>query len=35
VNIALLARAGMGHADVSDISTRKDEYLSEIDATKP
>ena len=30
-----LARAGTGHADVADISTRKNEYLAEASATKP
>lgn len=30
-----LARAGSGHADVSDISSHKNEYLAETDATKP
>lgn len=30
-----LARAGTGHADVADISSRKNEYLAEASATKP
>lgn len=30
-----LARAGTGHADVDDISSRKNEYLAEASATKP
>jgi hypothetical protein len=30
-----LARAGTGHADVVDISSRKNEYLAEASATKP
>jgi len=29
-----LARAGSGHADVTDISRRKNEYLAETYATK-
>jgi hypothetical protein len=29
-----LARAGTGHADVADISSHKNEYLTEIYATK-
>lgn len=29
-----LARAGTGHADVADISSRKNEYLAEASATK-
>jgi hypothetical protein len=30
-----LARAGTGHADVDDISSKKSRYLAEIYATKP
>jgi hypothetical protein len=30
-----LARAGSGHADVTNISSNKNEYLAEIYATKP
>lgn len=30
-----LARAGTGHADVDDISSKKNRYLAEIYATKP
>lgn len=30
-----LSRAGTGHADVADISSRKNEYLAEDSATKP
>jgi len=30
-----LARAGSGHADVTDISSNKNEYLAEVYATKP
>lgn len=30
-----LARAGSGHADVTDISSSKNKYLAEIYATKP
>lgn len=30
-----LTRAGTGHADVADISSRKNEYLAEASATKP
>jgi hypothetical protein len=30
-----LARAGSGHADVTDISSSKNKYLAEIFATKP
>jgi hypothetical protein len=30
-----LARAGTGHADAADISSRKNEYLAEASATKP
>jgi hypothetical protein len=30
-----LARAGSGHADVTNISSSKNEYLAEIYATKP
>ncbi len=30
-----LARAGMGHADVDDISSNKNRYLAETYATKP
>jgi len=30
-----LARAGTGHADAADISSRKNKYLAEASATKP
>jgi hypothetical protein len=30
-----LARAGTGHAEVDDISSKKNRYLAEIYATKP
>jgi hypothetical protein len=30
-----LARAGSGHADVTDISSNKNEHLAEIYSTKP
>jgi len=30
-----LARAGIGHADVDDVSRHKNRYLAEIYATKP
>jgi hypothetical protein len=30
-----LERAGTGHADVDDISSKKNRYLAEIYATKP
>lgn len=30
-----LARAGTGHADVNDVSSRKNDYLAEASATRP